>query len=150
MKTENPTQVTFAVRLPILHGYTRILRLVSQAGAAFSTLPKMRSLTSSAATMCSSCHSLEWSGLRKEGTVYCWTTVYQALDPAFADAVPYAAVVVGWRTASHNLGHGNLPPTSYASVCQLNSGSMTSATVTLPKFKHRSLPSIVSRKFLSG
>jgi len=26
--------------------------------------------------------------------VYCWTTVHQALDPAFAEDVPYAAVVV--------------------------------------------------------
>ena len=28
------------------------------------------------------------------GNVYCWTTVHQALDPAFAGDVPYMAVIV--------------------------------------------------------
>ena len=46
--------------------------------------------------MCTSCHSLqwEWAPTEGKGKVYCWTTVHQALDPAFAEAVPYAAVVV--------------------------------------------------------
>jgi len=46
--------------------------------------------------MCTGCHSLEWAWAPTKGigTVYCWTTVYQALDPAFAEDVPYAAVVV--------------------------------------------------------
>jgi uncharacterized OB-fold protein len=46
--------------------------------------------------MCNSCHSLQWEWAPTKGTgkVYCWTTVHQALDPAFTEAVPYAAVVV--------------------------------------------------------
>lgn len=46
--------------------------------------------------MCGQCHSMKWAWAptRGLGKVYCWTVVHQALDPAFADAVPYAAVIV--------------------------------------------------------
>ena len=88
--------------------------------------------------MCGSCHSLkwEWAPTRGTGTV-CWTTVHQALDPAFAQAVPYAAVVVeldeGPRLATWVTG---IPPD------QLRVGlpvevwfDAVSDEVTLPKFK---------------
>ena len=47
--------------------------------------------------MCGACHSLrwEWSPTRGRGTIYSWTTVFQALDPAFANDVPYCVAIVG-------------------------------------------------------
>ena len=47
--------------------------------------------------MCGNCHSMrwEWGVTRGRGTVYSWTTVYQALDPAFANDVPYNVAIVG-------------------------------------------------------
>jgi uncharacterized OB-fold protein len=46
--------------------------------------------------MCAGCHSMEWewAPTAGRGKVYCWTTVHQALDPAFSADVPYSAVIV--------------------------------------------------------
>ncbi|HLW72129.1 MAG TPA: OB-fold domain-containing protein [Candidatus Binataceae bacterium] len=63
--------------------------------------------------MCGSCHSMrrEWAPTLGKGKVYCWTVVHQALDPAFANEVPYAAAIVeldeGPRLATWITG---LPP----------------------------------------
>ncbi len=47
--------------------------------------------------MCGMCHSFrwEWSPTRGRGSIYSWTTVFQALDPAFANDVPYSVAIVG-------------------------------------------------------
>ena len=44
---------------------------------------------------CAACGSSEWSWARSagRGRVFTWTVTHQALDPAFADRVPYAVVV---------------------------------------------------------
>jgi uncharacterized OB-fold protein len=89
--------------------------------------------------MCTSCHSLqwEWAPTKGKGKVYCWTTVHQALDPAFAEAVPYAAVVV-------ELEEGPRLTTWVTGISpdELRIGmpvelwfDKVSADVTLPKFK---------------
>ena len=89
--------------------------------------------------MCTSCHSLEWewAPTKGTGTVYCWTTVYQALDPAFAEDVPYAAVVV-------ELDEGPRLTTGVTGVApdELHVGmpvevwfDTVSDDVTLPKFR---------------
>ena len=53
----------------------------------------------------------EWALTKGQGKVYCWTVVHQALDPAFAGDVPYAAAIVeldeGPRLATWVTG---LPP----------------------------------------
>jgi uncharacterized OB-fold protein len=89
--------------------------------------------------MCGSCQSLqwEWGSTRGKGKIYCWTTVHQPLDPAFADSVPYAAVIVeldeGPRLATWVTG---------ISPEQLEVGMAVEVwfdeiteNVTLPKFK---------------
>ncbi|MEZ4334406.1 MAG: OB-fold domain-containing protein [Myxococcota bacterium] len=45
---------------------------------------------------CPNCASTEWAWERVKGTgrVFTWTVVHRAMHPAFADAVPYAVVVV--------------------------------------------------------
>ena len=55
---------------------------------------------------CAVCGSPRWSWERSSGRgqVFTWTVVHQALHPAFAEAVPYAVIVVetgeGVRLAS--------------------------------------------------
>lgn len=46
--------------------------------------------------ICGECTSFDWEWARAsgEGVVYTWTVVARALHPAYATAVPYAAVVV--------------------------------------------------------
>jgi len=89
--------------------------------------------------MCTSCHSLqwEWTPTKGKGTVYCWTVVYQALDPAFANEVPYAAVVVeleeGPRLATWVTG---LAPEELRVGMPVEVWfDAVSEEVTLPKFK---------------
>jgi uncharacterized OB-fold protein len=45
---------------------------------------------------CAACGSPEWSWERSSGRgrVFSWTVTHQALDPAYADELPYAVVVV--------------------------------------------------------
>ncbi len=56
--------------------------------------------------LCAVCGSPRWSWERSSGRgqVFTWTVVHQALHPAFAEAVPYAVIVVeteeGVRLAS--------------------------------------------------
>jgi uncharacterized OB-fold protein len=84
-------------RLPVLQGYTsefyeachkHELRFQHCLGCGIWRHPPR--------PMCSSCHSSqwEWARVKGRGKVYCWTIVYQPLDPAFADDIPYAAVIV--------------------------------------------------------
>ena len=94
MSKENTTQT---VRLPILHGYTKeFYDWCHQHELRFQRCQQCGTWRHPPRPMCNSCHSLqwEWAATQGKGKVYCWTTVYQALDPAFAQAVPYAAVVV--------------------------------------------------------
>ncbi|HEX6311725.1 MAG TPA: Zn-ribbon domain-containing OB-fold protein [Acidimicrobiia bacterium] len=46
--------------------------------------------------LCPDCGSggWEWARVSGHGTVFSWTVTHQALHPAFADALPYAVVVV--------------------------------------------------------
>lgn len=45
---------------------------------------------------CGACGSADWSWERSSGAgrVFSWTVTHQALDPAYADELPYAVVVV--------------------------------------------------------
>jgi uncharacterized OB-fold protein len=36
----------------------------------------------------------EWEAVSGRGTLFSWTVTHQAIHPAFADALPYAIVVV--------------------------------------------------------
>ena len=94
MKTESKTQT---VRVPILHGYTKeFYEWCHKQELRFQRCQQCGTWRHPPRPMCNSCHSLqwEWTATKGKGKVYCWTTVHQALDPAFAEAVPYAAVVV--------------------------------------------------------
>ena len=94
MKTESKTQT---VRLPILHGYTKeFYDWCHKRELRFQRCQQCGTWRHPPRPMCHSCHSLqwEWAPTKGKGKVYCWTTVHQALDPAFAETVPYAAVVV--------------------------------------------------------
>ena len=94
MTTENATPL---VRLPVLGGYTKeFYDWCQQRELRFQCCQECGTWRHPPRPMCTSCHSLEWAWAptKGTGTVYCWTTVYQALDPAFAEDVPYAAVVV--------------------------------------------------------
>ena len=96
MKTENSAQV---VRLPILHGYTKeFYDWCHKRELRFQRCQKCGAWRHPPRPMCTSCHSLEWewAPTKGKGTVYCWTTVYQALDP-LSPMLPYAAVVVELR-----------------------------------------------------
>jgi uncharacterized OB-fold protein len=94
MNTENKAPT---VRLPILRGYTKeFFEWCHKQELRFQRCQKCGTWRHPPRPMCTSCHSLrwEWAPSKGKGKVYCWTTVHQALDPAFAEAVPYAAVVV--------------------------------------------------------
>lgn len=47
-------------------------------------------------TMCARCGSWnwQWQPSSGQGRIYTWTVTHQPLHPAFADAIPYAVVVV--------------------------------------------------------
>lgn len=85
------------VRVPILHGYTKeFYDWCQKRELRFQRCQQCGAWRHPPRPMCASCHSLqwEWAPTQGKGKVYCWTTVHQALDPAFAEAAPYAAVVV--------------------------------------------------------
>lgn len=139
MNTENKTQ---PVRLPILHGYTKeFYDWCQQHELRFQRCRQCGTWRHPPRPMCNSCHSLqwEWAATQGKGKVYCWTTVYQALDPAFAQAVPYAAVVVeldeGPRLTTWVTGispddlHIGMPVELWF--------DSVSSEVTLPKFRPR-------------
>ena len=46
--------------------------------------------------LCAECgtDAWEWAGASGSGTLFSWTVTHQAMHPAFADALPYAIVVV--------------------------------------------------------
>lgn len=139
MNTENKTQ---PVRLPVLYGYTKeFYDWCQQHELRFQRCRQCGTWRHPPRPMCNSCHSLqwEWAATQGKGKVYCWTTVYQALDPAFAQAVPYAAVVVeldeGPRLTTWVTGispddlHIGMPVELWF--------DSVSSEVTLPKFRPR-------------
>jgi uncharacterized protein len=84
-------------RLPLLQGYTEeFYQWCHSRELRFQRCISCRVWRHPPRPMCSNCRSLdwEWAPVKGRGTVYCWTTVYQPLDPAFANQVPYAAVIV--------------------------------------------------------
>jgi uncharacterized OB-fold protein len=46
--------------------------------------------------LCADCgaDAWEWAGASGRGTLFSWTVTHQAMHPAFADALPYAIIVV--------------------------------------------------------
>jgi len=143
MKTESPTPIVR--RVPVLQGYTKeFYDWCHKRELRFQRCQSCGAWRHPPRPMCGSCHSLqwEWAPTRGKGKVYCWTTVHQPLDPAFAAEVPYAAAVVeldeGPRLATWVTG---IPPD------QLRVGMLVelwfedvSDEVTLPKFKPESAP----------
>ncbi len=63
---------------------------------------------------CAECGSDKWTWEKSSGhgTVYTWTVVHQALHPAFAEATPYAVIVVeteeGVRIVTNLIGAQSL------------------------------------------
>lgn len=97
MKTESSTAVSTARRLPLLRGYTAdFYEWCHKRELRFQRCRDCATWRHPPRPMCGACHSMdwEWAQTAGRGKVYCWTTVHQALDPAFAEAVPYAAVIV--------------------------------------------------------
>ena len=137
MKTESSTPI---VRLPVLQGYTKeFYAWCHQRELRLQRCQRCGTWRHPPRPMCGSCQALqwEWAPTKGKGTVYCWTTVYQALDPAFANDVPYAAVVVeleeGPRLATWVTG---IPPDElYAGMPVELWFEDISDEVTLPKFK---------------
>jgi uncharacterized OB-fold protein len=89
--------------------------------------------------MCSDCGSFdyEWAKSSGKGRVFSWATTDQPMLPQFADAVPYAIVIVeleeGVRMASWVI---DVPPgeLSIGLPVAVTFEDVTS-TVTLPKFR---------------
>jgi uncharacterized OB-fold protein len=112
MKTETTAPVN--KRLPLLRGYTQeFYAWCARGELRFQRCARCGVWRHPPRPMCADCHSMawEWTPTSGRGNVYCWTTVYQALDPAFAGDVPYAAVIVelveGLRLATWVTG---IPP----------------------------------------
>jgi uncharacterized protein len=57
--------------------------------------------------LCPSCGSDSWSWQPSsgEGSVFSWTITHQAVDPAFADELPYAVVVVEMAEGPRLIGN---------------------------------------------
>lgn len=74
--------------------------------------------------ICSTCHSfeLEWVDVEPKGTIYSWTRIWQATQPALAGAIPYLVVLVeldaapGVRLIGNLLGPGVQPAPIGAAV----------------------------------
>lgn len=142
MKTESSTPI---VRLPVLRGYTKeFYDWCHQRELRFQRCQSCGTWRHPPRPMCGSCHSLqwEWAPTGGKGKVHCWTVVYQALDPAFAQDVPYAAVVV-------ELDEGPRLATWVTGIApdELRVGMPVevwfddiSDEVTLPKFKPQGAP----------
>jgi uncharacterized OB-fold protein len=132
--------ISMEKRQPVLQGYTReFYEWCHNRQLRFQRCASCGAWRHPPRPMCSRCHSLqwEWAPVKGGGTVYCWTTVYQPLDPAFADDVPYAAVIVeleeGPRLATWVTG---IPPEQLrvGMPVELWFDDLT-IDVTLPKFK---------------
>jgi uncharacterized OB-fold protein len=131
-------------RGPALHGHTReFYGWCRQHELRFQRCLACGTWRHPPRPMCAKCHSMksEWARTSGFGKVYCWTVVYQALDPAFAEAVPYAGVIVeldeGPRLATWVT---NIPPD------QLRIGMPVEVwfddideQIALPKFRPRSV-----------
>jgi uncharacterized protein len=91
------------------------------------------------ATVCYGCDNpdMEWSEASGRGTVYSWTTFYQAYHPAFKDDLPYAVVLVKLEEGPFFLSN-----VTGSSVDDLRVGmpveiefESVNSDVVLPKFK---------------
>jgi uncharacterized OB-fold protein len=101
-------------RMPLLRGYTKdFYQWCHDGELRFQRCRDCATWRHPPRPMCGSCHSLrwDWAPTAGKGKVHCWTVVYQALDAAFADDVPYVAAIVeldeGPRLATWVTG---LPP----------------------------------------
>jgi len=92
--------------------------------------------------ICPECASFdwEWAASTGRGTVFTWTVVARALHPAFADAVPYAPIVVeleeGVRLLSEMVDCA--PEELEIDMPVEVVFEAVSPDVTLPKFRRRS------------
>lgn len=89
--------------------------------------------------LCPDCGSWnwEWQASSGRGRVFTWTVIERALHPAFAEAVPFAAVVVeleeGVRLLSHVL---DCPPDQLEMDMPVDVVfEGVTAEITLPKFR---------------
>jgi uncharacterized OB-fold protein len=95
MKTENSAQAS--KRLPLLRGYTKeFYDWCRKRELRFQRCQNCGAWRHPPRPMCGNCHSMrwEWAPTKGSGKIYCWTVIYQPLDPAFVDAVPYAVAIV--------------------------------------------------------
>ena len=89
--------------------------------------------------MCAECGSVEWEWQRSsgQGVVFTWTVAERPLHPAFADAAPYAPVVVemgeGVRVLSEVIDCS--PQDLYIGMPVVVVFEEVTAEITLPKFK---------------
>jgi uncharacterized OB-fold protein len=91
------TGTTPMKRLPVMEGYTHeFYDWCGKNELRFQKCTKCGTWRHVPRPMCANCHSLEseWVKVSGKGKIYCWTVVHQALDPAFASEVPYAAVII--------------------------------------------------------
>lgn len=93
----NPLPTTCQQPLPVLEGLSKEFYAWCQRGELrFQCCNQCRSLRHVPREICPHCSSMksEWVRSRGQGTIYTWTEVVRPLHPAFADAAPYAPVVV--------------------------------------------------------
>src|SRR2546426_558308 len=98
MKTENPTEVAQAVRLPILHGYTKeFYDWCHKRELRFQRCQKCGAWRHPPRPMCASCHSLEWerAPTKGKGKVDCWTPGKEPGGTVYGTA----ALSTVWRVA---------------------------------------------------
>jgi uncharacterized OB-fold protein len=137
MRTETTAP---AVPSPLMHGYTKeFYDCCARRELRFQRCLDCSVWRHPPRPMCGGCQSMrwEWALTRGRGKVYCWTVVHQALHPAFANAVPYAAAIIeldeGPRIASWVTG---LPPHQLAVGMAVEVWfDETGDGLTLPKFR---------------
>jgi uncharacterized OB-fold protein len=89
--------------------------------------------------LCPACGSWRWEWARASGrgTVFTWTVAARAMHPAFADDVPYAAVVVEMEEGVRLLGRVvDCPPGELAIGMPVEVAFETVAPeIALPRFR---------------
>lgn len=91
------TEAKLARPLPLMEGLTKEFHdWCSRGELRFQRCRACGEFRHVPRELCAACGSFEWEWVRSSGrgTVFTFTVVARALHPAFAQAVPYAAVVV--------------------------------------------------------
>ncbi len=136
---------TYAKPLPVLEGLTgEFYAFCKQRELRFQRCAQCNAWRHVPREMCAECGSWEWSWQKSSGrgTVFTWTVAERAMHPAFADATPYAPVVVEMEEGVRLLSQ---VPDCAPDALQIGMPvevvfEDATEDVTLPKFKRLSSP----------